>query len=131
MAQFDVNPYHWPGWMQAALTTAVAVLALFFFVETRSFSQARPSCDRTMKCLTGLKLEAQLQTKCNNVAVSLRPTHRLHNINCGFLVIGFHISMCVFFDWRWCIIVLHILVWLWISRWNGVHRHQCSGSPCT
>ena len=70
IAQFDdVNPYHWPGWFQVALAATVGLLALFFFVETRSLSQAKLSC-RPISCFTGLKLEAQLQTKCTKLTVS-------------------------------------------------------------
>ena len=71
MAQFDVNPYHWPGWVQAVLSATVGLTTLFFFVEPRSLSLAKPSC-KTTTLLTGLKLEAQLQTyKFKKVAVSL------------------------------------------------------------
>ena len=70
MAQFDVNPYHWPGWMHASLTATVALLTVFIFVETRSFSKARLSCSKMTVYLNGLKLEAQLQTKCKKFTVS-------------------------------------------------------------
>jgi MFS family permease len=79
IAQFDVNPYHWPGWAHASLSASVGLLTLLFFVETRSLSQAKPSCTRVVSCLTGIKLEAQLQTKCSKLAPYM------FLCGCGFL----------------------------------------------
>ncbi|CAI8018978.1 hypothetical protein GBAR_LOCUS11454 [Geodia barretti] len=79
IAQFDVNPYHWPGWAQASLSASVGLLTLLFFVETRSLSQAKTSCSNAVSCLAGIKLEAQLQTKCSKLA------SYMFLCGCGFL----------------------------------------------
>ena len=91
IAQFDVNPYHWPGWAQASLSASVGLLTLLFFVETRSLSQAKTSCSNAVSCLAGIKLEAQLQTKCSKLAVSFADTTK------HFIIIDIMIllnSMC-------------------------------------
>ena len=62
MAQFDIDPYHWPGWIHAALSAAVSATVLLFFTETRSLSRAKCSTMRCT-CLARLKLSAQLHSK--------------------------------------------------------------------
>ena len=63
MANFkDLNPYRWPGWSVTALSITLALVVLFFFTETRSFSCANVS-RKTCSCLNGLKLSAQLKSK--------------------------------------------------------------------
>ena len=84
MAQFDVNPYHWPGWMHASLTATVALLTVFIFVETRSFSKAQLSCSTMTVYLNGLKLEARLQTKCKKFTVSYYKLYCRAHIAVGF-----------------------------------------------
>ena len=69
MAQFDIDPYHWPGWMHAALSAAVSTIVLLFFMETRSLSRAKCSTLRCT-CLAQLKLSAQLHSKWKVHAVS-------------------------------------------------------------
>lgn len=60
MAQFEIPPYHWPGWMHAALAATVSTLALVFFTETRSLTKLS---GKMCLCLAGLKLEAGLWSK--------------------------------------------------------------------
>ena len=63
MAQFDIDPYHWPGWIHATLSAAVSVTVLLFFMETRSLSRAKCSSAMRCTCLARLKLSAQLHSK--------------------------------------------------------------------
>ena len=128
MAQFNVNPYHWPGWMLAALTTAVAVCAFFFFVETRSFSRARPSC-KTVSYLVGLKLEAQLQSKCKSIIVSdslvlYREGGREGGRDLTDVINkDFVNSFLTSFE------VLFVSLWLWVPQWDDVHCLWCTYTP--
>ena len=68
MAQFDISPYHWPGWVLAALSATVASISLIGFVETRSMPQAKTACPS----LTSIKFETNLRSRerNNKIAVS-------------------------------------------------------------
>lgn len=61
MAQFDIDPYRWPGWMHATLAAAYCLLVLFCFTETRPWVCAKVSCN---KCSphSGLQLSVKLQS---------------------------------------------------------------------
>ena len=62
MAQFDISPYHWPGWVQAALAATIGALTLMTFVETRSLPRAKTVCPS----LKSLKMEIELRNLGNN-----------------------------------------------------------------
>ena len=61
MAQFDIDPYRWPGWMQAALAAAYCLLVLFCFTETRPWSCAKIAC-KNCSPHYGLQLSMKLQS---------------------------------------------------------------------
>jgi MFS family permease len=79
MAQFVISPYHWPGWMHAALTAAVGITTLVFFIEPRSLSQAKLS-DVECTCLRGLRVEAKLWNRCIKFA------SYLFLVGCAYLI---------------------------------------------
>ena len=60
MAQFDINPYHWPGWLVAAVTFTVGLLTLVLFRESHSLF----NCLRVSRLSCSCALETQLRTKC-------------------------------------------------------------------
>ena len=65
MAQYAINPYHWPGWMLTTSTACVGILTFLFFVETRSLAQVKTKCSH----VNSLKLSVVLSNKWKNHAI--------------------------------------------------------------
>ncbi|CAI8042426.1 hypothetical protein GBAR_LOCUS23563 [Geodia barretti] len=78
MAQFDISPYHWPGWVLAALTATVASISLIGFVETRSIPQAKTACPS----LTSIKFKTNPRSRERNSKIA----SYMFLIGCGFLI---------------------------------------------
>jgi MFS family permease len=78
MAEVDISPYHWPGWVLAALSATVASISLIGFVETRSMPQAKAFCP-SIACL---KMESKLRSRVKNSSC----TSYLFLVGCAFLI---------------------------------------------
>ncbi|CAI7994629.1 hypothetical protein GBAR_LOCUS1520 [Geodia barretti] len=78
MAEFDISPYHWPGWLLAALTATVASISLIGFVETRSMPRAKAFCP-SVACL---KMETKLRSRVKKTSC----TSYLFLVGCSFLI---------------------------------------------
>ncbi|CAI8042429.1 hypothetical protein GBAR_LOCUS23564 [Geodia barretti] len=78
MAEVDISPYHWPGWLLAALTATVASISLIGFVETRSMPRAKAFCP-SIACL---KMETKLRSRVKKTSC----TSYLFLVGCAFLI---------------------------------------------
>ena len=67
MAEVDISPYHWPGWLLAALTATVASISLIGFVETRSIPQTKTACPS----LTSIKFKTNPRSRERNSKIAV------------------------------------------------------------
>jgi MFS family permease len=67
MAEVDISPYHWPGWLLAALTATVASISLIGFVETRSMPRAKAFCP-SIACP---KMETKLRSRAKKTSCTV------------------------------------------------------------
>lgn len=76
MAQFDITPYHWPGWMLSVMAVIIGIITLTMFTETRSFPKLKNVCP-------SLRLSFELRTigSSRKIAVSyISICHFLNNL---------------------------------------------------